>query len=93
MSVRLTIVAWMPWRACSTARGRGAFLLRACMEPPWSVRFADGAPLGLVALLHGAASLTTGDGATVHLAPGDVAVLKGTDPLTFADEPATRARS
>jgi AraC-like DNA-binding protein len=70
-------------------RGRGAFLLRTCMEPPWSVRFADGAPLGLIALLHGAASLITGDGATVHLAPGDVAVMKGTDPVTFADDPAT----
>lgn len=70
-------------------RSRGAFLLRMCMEPPWSVRFADGAPLGLFAMLHGAASLTTSDGATVHLAPGDVAVMKGTDPVTFADDPAT----
>ena len=59
------------------------------MEPPWSVRFADGAPLGLIAMLHGAAALITGDGATVHLAPGDVAVMKGTDPVTFADDPAT----
>src|SRR5918999_1758655 len=59
------------------------------MEPPWSVRFADGAPLGLIALLHGSASLITGDGATVHLVPGEVAVIKGADPVTFADDPAT----
>ena len=70
-------------------RGRGAFLRRMCMEPPWSVQFADGAPLGLIAMLHGTASLITGDGATVHLASGDVAVMKGTDPVTFADDPAT----
>jgi Cupin len=70
-------------------RGRGAFLLRTCMEPPWSVRFADGAPLGLFAMLHGAASLIASDGAAVHLAPGDVAVIKGADPVTFADDPAT----
>src|SRR5688500_4543738 len=67
-------------------RGRGAFLLRTCMEPPLSVRFAEGAPLGLIALLHGAASLIAGDGATVHLAPGDVAVMKGADPVTFAED-------
>src|SRR4051794_26908160 len=34
-------------------RARGAFVLRVIMEPPWSVRIQDGAPLSLVAVVRG----------------------------------------
>jgi Cupin len=36
-------------------RARGAFLLRSLLDPPWSIRIADEAPLCLVALTRGEA--------------------------------------
>lgn len=70
-------------------RGRGAFLLRTIMEPPWSVRIADDAPIGMIAMLHGESWVVPDDGDPVRLFPGAVAVIKGPDPFTFADDPAT----
>ena len=70
-------------------RARGAFLLRSSMDPPWSLRIEDEAPLTLVAMVRGAAWLVPDGGAPERLGPGDVAVLRGPDPYTFADEPGT----
>jgi AraC-like DNA-binding protein len=71
-------------------RARGAFLLRALMDPPWSVRVQDEAPLSLLAMVRGDAWVVPGrPGETVHLGPGDVAITRGPDPSTFADDPAT----
>jgi hypothetical protein len=36
-------------------RARGAFLLRAVLDPPWSLRIQDRAPLTLVAMVRGGA--------------------------------------
>ncbi|HXV94640.1 MAG TPA: AraC family transcriptional regulator [Pseudonocardia sp.] len=68
-------------------RGRGAFLLRTIMEPPWSVRMADDAPLGLLAVVAGSAWVVPDAGAPVHLPAGSVAVVKGPDPVTLASGP------
>ena len=70
-------------------RARGAFLLRAIMNPPWSVRVQDRAPLSLVAMMRGGAWVMPDDDEPVPLGPGDVAVTRGPDPFTFADDPAT----
>jgi AraC-like DNA-binding protein len=71
-------------------RARGAFLLRSIMDPPWSMRIQDEAPLTLVALVRGAAWLLhDGGGEPVRLAEGDVAILRGPDPYVVADDPAT----
>jgi AraC-like DNA-binding protein len=71
-------------------RARGAFLLRALMDPPWSVRVEDEAPLSLLAMVRGDAWVVPdGPGERVHLGPGDVAITRGRDPYTFADDPAT----
>ena len=37
-------------------RARDAFLLRSSMDPPWSLRIQDEAPLTLVAIVRGEAS-------------------------------------
>jgi AraC-like DNA-binding protein len=72
-------------------RARGAFLLRVLMDPPWSVRVQDEAPLSLLAMVRGDAWVMPDRlGERVHLGPGDVAVTRGPDPYTFADDPATR---
>ena len=70
-------------------RARGAFLLRSVMDPPWSLRIQDQAPLTVVAMVRGTACVIFDgtDSQPVH--PGDVAVIRGPEPYTVADEPAT----
>lgn len=70
-------------------RARGAFLLRGLMDPPWSVRVEDRAPLGLVTLVRGGAWVVPDDADPVPVRPGDIALMRGPDPYTFADDPAT----
>ena len=70
-------------------RARGAFLLRASMDPPWSLRIQDEAPLTLIAVVRGEAWIVPDDGDAVRLAGGDVAIVRGPEPYTVADDPAT----
>lgn len=70
-------------------RARGAFLLRAVMEAPWSVRVQDEAPLSLVALVRGDAWFSPEGASAVHVGAGDVAVLRGPAPYTFGDNART----
>jgi AraC-like DNA-binding protein len=70
-------------------RARGAFLLRASMDPPWSLRIQDEAPLTLVAIVRGQAWFMPDGAAAQRFGPGDVAVIRGPDPYLVADAPAT----
>ncbi len=71
-------------------RAREAFLLRAVMRPPWAIRIEDEAPLSLVAITSGTAWIVLDDGRDpVLLGAGDLAVLRGPDHYTMADDPAT----
>ena len=70
-------------------RASGAFLLRAVMEPPWSLRIEDRAPLSVVVVVTGEAYVVLDSGETTRLDPGDVALLRGPDPYVFADSPDT----
>ena len=71
-------------------RAREAFLLRSSLDPPWSLRIRDEAPLTV--LSHGPrrrrGSLPDGED-PVALRAGDVAVFRGPEPYTVADDPAT----
>ncbi|MET9443055.1 AraC family transcriptional regulator [Streptomyces sp. NPDC006610] len=70
-------------------RARGAFLIRACLEPPWAVRVEDRAPLSVMLMVRGDAWLLPDTAEPVRLRPGDVAIARGPDPYTCADDPAT----
>src|ERR687894_2145746 len=70
-------------------RARDAFLLRSTMDPPWSLRIQDEAPLTLVAVVRGSAWIAHDGRDPVRLGPGDVAIVRGPDPYTVADDPAT----
>ena len=70
-------------------RARGAFLLRSTMDPPWSLRIEDEAPLTLVAIVRGGACVVPDDGPTTWLRAGDVAITRGPDPYLVADAPGT----
>ena len=70
-------------------RAREAFLLRAVMDPPWSVRIQDEAPLSLVAVVRGEAWVVPDARPASRMVAGDVALMRGPDPYTFGDDPAT----
>lgn len=70
-------------------RAHGAFLLRTVLNPPWSLRIEDQAPLTLVAMVSGTAWVVPVTGETVPLMAGDVVILRGPDPYTVADHPDT----
>jgi AraC-like DNA-binding protein len=59
------------------------------MDPPWSLRIEDEAPLTLVAVVRGEAWMVPDGGEPVRLGAGDVAVVRGPEPYTVADDPAT----
>jgi AraC-like DNA-binding protein len=70
-------------------RARQAFLLRAVMDPPWSMRIRDEEPLTVVAMVSGMAWVLPDDAEPAALGPGDVAVVRGPDHYTVADAPST----
>src|SRR6188472_4255949 len=69
-------------------RARDAFLLRSSMDPPWSLRIQDEAPLTLVAMVRGEAWVVPDGAAAVALHGGDVAVILGPGHYTVAHDPA-----
>ena len=70
-------------------RARGAFLLRTVMDPPWSLRIRDEAPLAVAAAVRGHAWVVYDDEAPSLLRPGDVGLFRGPDHYTVADSPDT----
>jgi AraC-like DNA-binding protein len=68
-------------------RARGAFLLRAVMTPPWSLRVVDEAPLTIMAVAEGEAWITPDGGTPIRLGSGDIAVARGPDSYSVADDP------
>ncbi len=67
-------------------RARGAVFTRTVMSPQWSLRFASGAHLTLVAALNGRVRITPADGEPTELGSGDIAVLRGPAPYTVAED-------
>lgn len=70
-------------------RARGAFLLRALLDPPWSLRIEDEAPLTVLAVLRGEAWLCPDGQPPVRLGADQVAVVRGPGHYTVADRPTT----
>ena len=70
-------------------RARGAFMIRACFDPPWCVRVEDRAPLTIMLVVRGEAWVVPDAGERVSLRAGDLAIARGPDPYTCADDPGT----
>ena len=73
----------------SGARAHGGILNQTIVDPPWSIRIADRAPLTLVTLLRGDAWIAHADTAPTHLLSGDIAIVRGPAPYVVADDPGT----
>ncbi|MEU3598426.1 AraC family transcriptional regulator [Streptomyces sp. NPDC006798] len=71
-------------------RARGALIRCACLDGPWSIRLAGGAPLTLLALVRGTAWIVPDTGEPVAVGEGDVAVVRGPAAYTVADDPGAR---
>lgn len=70
-------------------RAQGAFLLRSLLQPPWSIRIQDRAPLTLVAVVRGHAWIVPDGADAAHLEEGGLAIVRGPDRYTVADDPLT----
>jgi len=69
-------------------RAQGAFLLKAVLSAPWSLRIADEAPLAIFTVLDGDAWLVhPGLDGPVEFAAGDTVVTSGPDHYLVADRP------
>jgi AraC-like DNA-binding protein len=69
-------------------RARGAFVLRSLLEPPWSMRICDEAPLTIVAVTHGEAWIVH-DETPTRLGAGSIAIVRGPRHYTVGDTPTT----
>ena len=95
MVVRLTricdrLVVDLLERLLDDPRARGAFLLRAEMDPPWGIRVEDEAPLTVLVMARGAAVLHAEH--AVVLEAGDVALVRGPAPYSVTDPDSTEPR-
>lgn len=64
-------------------------MLRTVQTSPWSVHVRDRAPLSVVAILRGIPWVVPSAGDAVRLDAGDIAMMRGPDAFTFADDPRT----
>ena len=70
----------------------GAFVLRCQLDPPWSLRLEDEAPLTVTVVARGGAWIRAARGEPRHLVEGDVLLTRGTRHWTVADDLATPAQ-
>ncbi|MEV8393317.1 MULTISPECIES: AraC family transcriptional regulator [unclassified Streptomyces] len=70
-------------------RPSGALFDQTVVSAPWSLRFAEAAPLTLLTMLSGEAWAVPEHGDAVPLRTGDVVLVNGPDPFTVADAPTT----
>nr|WP_256864095.1 cupin domain-containing protein [Streptomyces avermitilis] len=74
-------------------RARGAFMIRACFDPPWCIRVEDRAPLTIMLVVRGEAWVMPDGQERTLLRAGDLAIARGPDPYTCADSPATEPQA
>ncbi|WP_445073127.1 AraC family transcriptional regulator [Streptomyces sp. SAS_267] len=70
-------------------RARGAFMIRACFDPPWCVRVEDRAPLTIMLVVRGDAWVVPDRSEGLRLRAGDLAIARGPEPYVCADDPGT----
>ncbi|MFD5078704.1 AraC family transcriptional regulator [Streptomyces sp. NPDC058371] len=70
-------------------RARGAFMIRACFDPPWCVRVEDRAPLTIMLVVRGEARIMPDGGEPLALRAGDLAIARGPGPYSCGDAPGT----
>lgn len=59
------------------------------LNPPWSLRVQDQAPLTVLAMIRGKGWVSTESGSPQQVGAGDVVIFRGPQPYTVSDDPAT----
>ncbi len=72
----------------SGIRAEGSVVSHAVLTVPWTIRFADAAPLTMISVLRGGGTLLLPDGTERAVTAGDTAVVRGPEPFHLADRPA-----
>ncbi|MCX5121799.1 AraC family transcriptional regulator [Micromonospora sp. NBC_00362] len=70
----------------SDLNARDAFVLRCSLQPPWSMRIEDEAPVSVVAVVRGQAYICPDGADAVLVRAGDVAVVRGPRHYRVSDE-------
>lgn len=70
-------------------RARDAFLVRTVIDPPWALHIQDEAPLTIACMVRGDGWVIHEDAPPVPVRAGDVAIVRGPDHYTVADDPGT----
>ena len=70
-------------------RARDAFVLRCVLDPPWSLRIQDEAPLTVMVMVRDTSWIRYDDAAPEPVREGDVAILRGPDPYVTSSGPHT----
>jgi AraC-like DNA-binding protein len=73
----------------SGIRAEGSVVTHAVLTAPWTIRFADDAPLTMISVLRGGGTLLLPDGTERAVGAGDTAIVCGPAPFHLADRPAT----
>lgn len=71
----------------SGIRAEGSVVSHAVLTAPWTIRFADGAPLTMISVLRGGGTLLLPDGTERAVGAGDTAIVNGSAPFHLADSP------
>jgi AraC-like DNA-binding protein len=73
----------------SGIRAEGSVVSHAVLTVPWTIRFADAAPLTMISVLRGGGTLLLPGGIERAVGAGDTAIVRGPEPFHLADRPAT----
>lgn len=73
-------------------RADGSAVSHAVLKAPWTIRFADRAPLTMVTVLRGGGVLVLSDGTQRRVEPGDTAIVRGPEPFHLTDHPDSLTR-
>lgn len=71
----------------SGIRAEGSVVAHAELSAPWSIRFADRAPLVMVTVVRGGGTLLLADGTRRPISAGETAVIQGAQPFLLTDCP------
>jgi AraC-like DNA-binding protein len=73
----------------SGVRAEGSVVSHAVLTAPWTIRFADDAPLTMISVLRGGGTLMLPDGTERAVGVGDTAIVSGPAPFHLVDHPTT----
>ncbi|SPF05655.1 Bacillibactin transport regulator [Streptomyces sp. MA5143a] len=73
----------------SGIRAEGSVVCHAVLAAPWTIRFADAAPLVMISVLRGGGTLLLPDGTERTIGAGDTAIVRGPEPFHLVDHPTT----